>query len=83
MSISTFPAVSLWSLVTLSDLQDQESFSVTIVPPGKQGGQRACVLPESDIGAALLGRRLGEVVQWPTPAGMGSFLIQGIESVQT
>lgn len=78
MAIADNAVVALWSSVTLRDPDDGEVFMVVIVPEGVHRSDTLCVLADSDVGRALVGSKIGEVVRWSTPSGEGRLVIDGI-----
>jgi transcription elongation factor GreA len=61
--------------VTVLDLETGETSDYRIVGTGESDPSAAEVSHESPIGAALLGRRVGDVVEAATPAGLRRFEI--------
>lgn len=62
--------VGLNSRVRLQDLDTQETEEYTLVSPDKADADQGRISFLAPIGAALLGYREGEEIEWPTPGGM-------------
>lgn len=67
--------VRLNSTVTVRDIPDGKSMMVTIVTPEKSDIRQRKISVLSPIGAALIGLRQGQEVQWEVPAGKKKFRI--------
>ncbi|MBN9522700.1 nucleoside diphosphate kinase regulator [bacterium] len=70
--------VTMNSTVCLRDLETGEEETYTLVYPTDAdiGENKLSVL--APIGTALLGYRAGDVVEWPVPAGVSRFRIEGV-----
>lgn len=70
-----FPAdvVRIHSRVTVSE--KEKVMELTLVPPGQANIKERKVSVMAPIGAALLGFRKGQQVQWKVPAGWKTFTI--------
>jgi regulator of nucleoside diphosphate kinase len=62
-------AVALDSKVVFSDLQSGEQREITLVVPSKAGSEQGFVSVLSPVGSALIGLRIGDVIDWPMPGG--------------
>ena len=62
--------VGLNSRVRLQDLDTREIEEYTLVPPDKADADQGRISLLAPIGAALLGYREGEEIEWPTPGGV-------------
>jgi transcription elongation factor GreA len=67
-------AVGLGSLAVVED-EDGREHSFLIVTPIEADAARGLISLESPVGAALLGRRVGESVSVPVPRGLRLFKI--------
>jgi regulator of nucleoside diphosphate kinase len=70
--------VTMNSAVRLRDLETGEEETYTLVFPADAdiAGNKLSVL--APVGTALLGYRAGDVVEWPVPAGVSRFRIEGV-----
>jgi len=71
--------VDMGTVVTLHSLIDDESVIYTIVGPGEISARNGRISTQSPIGAALMERRVGEVVEVQTPMGPHSYRIEKID----
>jgi regulator of nucleoside diphosphate kinase len=62
-------AVALDSKVVFSDLQSGDQREITLVVPSKAGSAQGFVSVLSPVGSALIGLRIGDVIDWPVPGG--------------
>lgn len=62
--------VGLNSRVQLKDLDTQEIEEYTLVSPDKADADQGRISFLVPIGAALLGYREGDEIEWPTPGGV-------------
>ena len=62
-------AVALDSKVTFCDLQSGEPREITLVVPSKADSEQGFISVLSPIGSALIGLRIGDVIDWPMPGG--------------
>jgi regulator of nucleoside diphosphate kinase len=75
--------VMMNSTVRLRDLETGENETYTLVYPHEadiSAGRLSVLAP---VGTALLGYRVGDVVEWPVPAGVARFLIEEVLSQPT
>lgn len=61
--------VTLYSQVLLRDVADGTSRKFTVCYPADAEPEAGFVSVLSPVGAALLGRRVGQTVHWRTPSG--------------
>jgi transcription elongation factor GreA len=71
--------VDLGMSVTLHSLLEDEQVIYTIVGPGEVSPREGRISLQSPIGRALADRRVGEVVDVETPAGVHTYRIENIE----
>lgn len=62
-------AVALDSTVAFCDLQSGEQREVTLVVPSKADSEQGFISVLSPVGSALIGLRIGDVIDWPMPGG--------------
>ncbi len=72
--------VSLGSTVTLKDLAYNEEFTYTIVGSAEADPSNHRLSNESPMGQAILGRKVGETVTVPAPAGSTRYEVVRIEA---
>ena len=72
--------VSLGSTVTLKDLDYDEEFTYTIVGSAEADPVNHRLSNESPVGQAILGRKVGETVTVPAPAGSMRYEVVRIEA---
>ena len=72
--------VSLGSTVTLKDLDYDEEFIYTIVGSAEADPVNQRLSNESPVGQAILGRKVGETVVVPVPAGSMRYEVVRIEA---
>ncbi len=72
--------VSLGSTVTLKDLDHDEEFTYTIVGSAEADPVNQRLSNESPVGQAILGRKVGEKVTVPAPAGSMRYEVVRIEA---
>jgi transcription elongation factor GreA len=72
--------VSLGSTVTLKDLDYDEQFTYTIVGSAEADPVNHRLSNESPVGQAILGRKVGETVTVPAPAGPMRYEVISIEA---
>ncbi len=61
--------VTMNSIVRIRDLDSCEERTVVLVFPEKVGGAEKVVSILAPIGAALIGQKEGDVIEWQVPAG--------------
>jgi regulator of nucleoside diphosphate kinase len=70
--------VKMNSTVRLRDLEADEDETYTLVYPHEadiSAGRLSVLAP---VGTALLGYRVGDVIEWPVPAGVARFRIEEV-----
>lgn len=67
--------VTMNSRMLLKDILNEREAEVTITYPQDADNRERKISVLSSIGVALLGRQVGDVVEWNTPKGMGQFEI--------
>lgn len=72
--------VSLGATVTLRDLDENEDFTYTLVGSAEADPTRHKLSNESPVGQAILGKKVGDVVTVPAPAGVLRYEIVKIEA---
>ncbi len=71
--------VSLGITVVLLDLEMKEEKTYRVVSSAEARGSRTSISDQSPVGKAILGRKEGETVEVPTPAGIIRYEILKIE----
>lgn len=61
--------VTMGSTVTFLDTDTGEESTVSLVYPSDADASRNCVSILAPVGAALIGLRVGETIEWPVPRG--------------
>lgn len=67
--------ITMNSRILLQDISSQREAELTITYPQDADNRERKVSVFSPIGTALLGKKVGDVVSWKTPAGDGKFEI--------
>lgn len=62
-------AVSMGSIVTFMDEDSGQESTVSLVYPPEADASRNCISILAPVGAALIGLRVGETIEWPVPRG--------------
>lgn len=62
-------AVTMNSRVRLRDLDDGEEMIYTLVFPARANVDEGLLSVLAPVGTAVLGHRVGDVIEWPLPAG--------------
>ncbi|MDR2981607.1 MAG: GreA/GreB family elongation factor [Puniceicoccales bacterium] len=77
---SEFPkdVVALNTRVELVDLDDNQKEEYVIVMPMKADPDRQRISVLAPVGIALLGYRVGESVEWPTPGGVRNLKVLSV-----
>lgn len=70
--------VTTHSQVVLYDLFDGKVFGLTLVFPEDADSQGLKVSILTSIGTALIGRKTGEIIEYPTPSGIRRCTIKAI-----
>lgn len=63
------PIVKMGSLVKYKDLESEKVLEITLVYPEDASLETGRVSVLAPIGIALLGLKVGSVIQWPMPSG--------------
>ena len=74
---SSMPAdeIHILSKVQVKNLNNQKAFSYTMVSPEEANLQEGKIAISSPVGAALMGKKKGEIVEAKVPAGIIKFEI--------
>lgn len=70
--------VTMNSRIGLRDLESDRRFTVSLVFPGAQDSEATSVAVLSPLGVALLGCRVGQVLEWDTPIGCRRLLLETV-----
>lgn len=70
--------VTMNSTVVLHDVDSSEEETYTLVFPREANGESGKISILAPIGTAILGYRVGRVVEWPVPAGVRRIRIEKI-----
>lgn len=70
--------VTMNSLVKFRDMDSREVYVYSIVYPGNADFEKGRISVLAPIGMALLGYRVGDVVEWLVPAGMRRLKIEEV-----
>ncbi|HOW60012.1 MAG TPA: nucleoside diphosphate kinase regulator [Candidatus Omnitrophota bacterium] len=70
--------VTMNSLVKFRDMNTREVFLYSIVYPADADFEKGKISVLAPIGMALLGYRVGDVVEWPVPAGMRRLKVEEV-----
>lgn len=68
--------VTMNSTVRISDLETGEQFTYTLVYPDRANIDEGRLSILAPVATALLGYRMGDVVEWPVPAGIRRMRIE-------
>jgi transcription elongation factor GreA len=68
----------IFARVTVKDLEDGEEVVYTLAPPDEADVENDVISVKSPIGAGLLGKQVGEVVEIQVPAGLIRYEITDI-----
>ncbi|MBS1959631.1 MAG: nucleoside diphosphate kinase regulator [Bdellovibrionales bacterium] len=71
VAASDLPAdrVSMHSQVTFEDMDTKNKTIIRLVYPHETNSDNHCISILAPIGAALIGLRVGQEIQWPVPNG--------------
>lgn len=61
--------VSMGSVVTFDDVETSESSTIVLVYPDEADARKGRISVLAPVGAALVGLRVGETIEWPVPVG--------------
>lgn len=70
--------VTMNSVVCLRDLDSDETEEYELVYPGDADLALNRISILAPIGTAILGYRLGDVIEWPVPAGLRRLRVEGV-----
>ena len=73
--------VAVESTVTLLDLESHSHQQYTLVLPRKADASRGLISVIAPLGTALLGSRVGDVVEWRMPGGLRRMRIEAVGRV--
>ena len=70
--------VTMNSVVRLRDLDSDETEENELVYPADADMARNRISVLAPIGTAVLGYRVGDVIEWPVPAGLRRLQVEGV-----
>lgn len=70
--------VSVGSVVKVKDYEFDEEMELLIVGSAEANPMESKISNESPVGKALLGKKVGDIVEVPVPDGIGKYEILGI-----
>jgi len=70
--------ITMKSKVILTDLSDNSTMELTLTYPEEGAGGEGRVSILAPIGTAILGYRVGDVIEWDTPAGKTSLRVEKV-----
>jgi regulator of nucleoside diphosphate kinase len=70
--------ITMNSTFRLKDLESGEEIAYTLVFPGKAESSNGKISVLAPIGIAVLGYRVGDMVEWHVPAGLKRFKVEAI-----
>ena len=70
--------ITMNSTVSVRDLESGEEATYTLVFPGETRIEENRISVLSAIGTALIGYRVGDVIEWKVPSGMKRLKVEGI-----
>ena len=70
--------ITMNSAVSVRDLESGEETTYTLVFPGETRIEENRISVLSAIGTALIGYRVGDVIEWKVPSGMKRLKVEGI-----
>jgi regulator of nucleoside diphosphate kinase len=73
--------VRLHSTVTVMEMDKQQPYTFTIVPPGQTSIPEKRVSLLAPIATAIFGYKKGDCIEWKVPAGQKKFLIQDVVNI--
>jgi regulator of nucleoside diphosphate kinase len=68
------------SVVRLRDLDSDETLACALVYPSDADDTRDRISVLAPIGTAILGYRVGDVIEWPVPAGLRRLRVEEVVS---
>ena len=80
MAVGKVPAdvVTMNSVVRLRDLDSDETEEYELVYPADADAENNRISVLAPIGTAILGYRLGDVIEWPVPAGLRRLRVEEV-----
>jgi regulator of nucleoside diphosphate kinase len=70
--------ITMNSVVRLRDLDSEETEEYELVYPADADMAHNRISVLAPIGTAILGYRLGDVIEWPVPAGLRRFRVEEV-----
>jgi regulator of nucleoside diphosphate kinase len=70
--------VTMHSVVSLRDLDAGETEEYELVYPADADVANSRISVLAPIGTAVIGYRLGDVIEWPVPAGLRRLSVEGV-----
>lgn len=70
--------ITMNSTVVVKDIDTDREFEYTIVYPEHADSSKNKISVLAPVGTALLGYKVGDIIEWKVPAGKRRFLIQQI-----
>ena len=70
--------ITMNSAVSVRDLESGEETTYTLVFPGETRIEENRISVLSAIGTALIGYRVGDVIEWKVPSGLKRLKVEGI-----
>ena len=70
--------ITMNSTVVVKDLDSKKEYDYTIVYPEYADSSKNKISVLAPVGTALLGYKVGDIVEWKVPAGKRRFLVQEI-----
>lgn len=70
--------ITMNSTVVVKDIDTDKEFEYTIVYPEYADSSKNKISVLAPVGTALLGYKVGDIIEWKVPAGKRQFLVQEI-----
>ncbi|NQV18532.1 MAG: nucleoside diphosphate kinase regulator [Armatimonadetes bacterium] len=70
--------ITMNSMVRLKDLDSEEEMTYTLVFPGNADMSNNKISILAPIGTALIGYRVGDIIEWKVPAGLRKLKVEAI-----
>ena len=70
--------ITMNSRVRLMDLQDGSVLEYTVVYPGEANFSEGKISIVAPIGAAMIGYKVGDEIEWEVPAGRRHFMVEAV-----
>lgn len=71
-------AIEVNSLISIKDVDSGEEFIFCLVPPEDLDARNGKISILTSLGAALIGKGIGDVVTWRAPSGLRIFEVQAV-----